>query len=248
MSAPSTQILSAVLHHRAVSPEIHGLSSPLGLEPITSTHISSDCAPLDTPTKEVYITSSQMSGSSGPFTSQTTPKAMPRISQEPSEELMPVPKKLQESLPVVIWPDTCRGRGGCSSRRFEAVHLTSPEVVKERRHLLEEKERKEKEKKERAAERLKQKTEKLCEVIGKAKRCLEKKTGETTKKKKAPAQKEKKTDKPARKKKATTPTATPKKDALTRKATAMKKTAITRTRAAAKKSKGRMPKLVHFTF
>ena len=59
--------------------------------------------------------------------------------------------------------------------------------------MLEEKERKEKEKKEHAAERLKKKTDKLCEVIGKAKKCLEEKkqTGETTKKKKAPAQKEK---------------------------------------------------------
>ena len=42
-------------------------------------------------------------------------------------------------------------------------------MVKERRHLLEEKERKEKEKKECAAETLKMKTEKLHEVIGKAK-------------------------------------------------------------------------------
>ena len=35
---------------------------------------------------------------------------------------------------------------------------------------------------------------------------------------------------------------------MTRKAATMEKTAITRTRAAAKKSKGRRPKLVHFTF
>ena len=42
-SAPPTQIHAAELHHRAVSPEIHGLSSPLGLEPITSTHIPRDC-------------------------------------------------------------------------------------------------------------------------------------------------------------------------------------------------------------
>ena len=147
----------------------------------------------------------------------------------------------------MIWPETCRGRGG-RSRRSETVHLTSPEVVKERRHLLEEKGRKEKEKKERAAETLKKKTEKLCEVIGKAKKRLEEKkeTGETIKKKKA--QKEKKTDKPAWERKGRTPTTTPKKDALTRKAAAMKKTAITRNRAAAKKSKGRRPKLVHFTF
>ena len=42
--------------------------------------------------------------------------------------------------------------------------------------------------------------EKLCEVIGNAKKCLEKKqAGETTKRKKVPAQKEKKTDKPAMK-------------------------------------------------
>ena len=62
------------------------------------------------------------------------------------------------------------------------------------RHLLEEKERKEKEKKEHISERLKKKTEKLGEVIGKARKRLEKKqTGETTQKKKAPAQKEKKT-------------------------------------------------------
>ena len=39
MSAPPTQIHAAELHHPAVSPEIHGLSYPLGLEPITSTHI-----------------------------------------------------------------------------------------------------------------------------------------------------------------------------------------------------------------
>ena len=127
MSAPHTQIHAAELHHCAVSPEIHGLSSPLGLEPITSTHIPGNCAPLETPTKEVDVTSSQMSGST------------PRISQEPSEELTPVTKKLQESLPVMIRPDTRRGRGGRSRRRFEAVHLTSPEIVNERRHLLEEK-------------------------------------------------------------------------------------------------------------
>ena len=36
-SAPATQMHAAELHHHAVSPEIHGLS-PLGLEPITSTH------------------------------------------------------------------------------------------------------------------------------------------------------------------------------------------------------------------
>ena len=185
MSAPPTQIDAAEPHHRAVSPEIHGLLSPLGLELISSTYIPGDCVPLENPTKEVNITSSQMSGSSGPVTSQSTPKAMPRISQEPSEELTPVTKKLQESLPVMIRPDTRRGRGGRSRRQFEAVHLTSPEVVKERHHLLEKKERKEKEKKERAAERLKKKMEILCEVIGKARQCLEKKqTGKTTKKKK----------------------------------------------------------------
>ena len=139
MSAPPKQIHAAELHHHAVSPEIHGLSSPLGLEHITSTHIPGDCAPLETPTKEVDVTSSQMPGSSGPITSQSTPNAMPRISQEPSEELTPVTKKWQESLPVMIRPDTRRGRGGRSRRRFEAVHLTSPEVVNERRHLLEEK-------------------------------------------------------------------------------------------------------------
>ena len=42
------------------------------------------------------------------------------------------------------------------------------------RHLLEEKERKDKEKKECAAERLKKKMEKLCEVIRKAKNALRK--------------------------------------------------------------------------
>ena len=185
MSAPPTQIHAAEPHHRAVSPDIHGFSSPLGLEPITSMHIPGDCVPVETPTKEVDVTSSQMSGSFGPVTRQSTPKAMPRISQEPSEEPTPVTKKLQESLPVMIWPDTHRGRGGRSRRRFEAVHLTSPDVMKKRRHLLEEKERKEKEKKERVAERLKKKTEKLLEVIGKARKRLERKqTGETTKKKK----------------------------------------------------------------
>ena len=74
-----------------------------------------------------------MSGSYDPVISQSTPKAT---------------KKLQESLPVIIQPETRRGRGGRSRRRFEAVHLTSPEVVKERRHLLEENARKEIEKKE----------------------------------------------------------------------------------------------------
>ena len=107
MSALPTQIHAAELHH-------HGLSSPLGLEPITSTHIPGDCVPLETPTKDA--TSSQLSGSSGAITSQSTPKATPRISQEPSEELTPVTKKLQESLPVMIWPETHRGRGGHSRR------------------------------------------------------------------------------------------------------------------------------------
>ena len=116
MSAPPTRIHAAEPHQHAVSPEIHGLSSPLGLEPITSTHIPDDCAPLETPTKEVDITSSQMSGSSGPVTSQSNPKAMPRTigSQEPSEELTSDTKKLQESLPVMIQPYTCRGIGGRS--------------------------------------------------------------------------------------------------------------------------------------
>ena len=56
MSAPPTQIHDAELHYCAVSPEIHGLSSPLGLEPITSTHIPGDCMPLETPTNEVDVT------------------------------------------------------------------------------------------------------------------------------------------------------------------------------------------------
>ena len=77
LSTP-TQIHAAELHHRAVSPEIHGLSSPLILEPITSTHIPSDC---ETPTKEVDVTS-QLSGSSGAITSQSTPKATPRINRK----------------------------------------------------------------------------------------------------------------------------------------------------------------------
>ena len=106
ISAPPTQIHAAKPHHLAVSPEIHGLSSPLGLEPITSMHIPDNCAPLKTPTKEVDVTSSQMSGSSDPGTSQSTPKATPSISQEALEELTPVTKKLQESLPVMIRPET----------------------------------------------------------------------------------------------------------------------------------------------
>ena len=75
MSAPPTQIHAAELHRHGVSPEIFGLSSPLGLEPITSTHIPGDCVPLETPTKEVDVTSSQLSGSSGAVSSQSTLKA-----------------------------------------------------------------------------------------------------------------------------------------------------------------------------
>ena len=73
ISASPTQAHATELHHHAVSPEIHGLLSPLGLEPITSMHIPGDCVPLKTLTKEVDVTSSQLSGSSGAVPSQSTP-------------------------------------------------------------------------------------------------------------------------------------------------------------------------------
>ena len=64
-------------------------------------------------------------------------------------------------------------RGGCGSRRrLEAVHLTSPAIIEERRlkHQQEQKTADEREK--RAADRIAKKKIKLLEVISKAKKRL----------------------------------------------------------------------------
>ena len=98
---------------------------------ITSTHIPGDEAPLSTPTMSIEISPPR-----SVVTSQSTPKVTPRLSQECQFQefdfLTPVSRKLKDSLPVMIREQTS-SRGGGSRRRLEAVHLTSPAIIEERR-------------------------------------------------------------------------------------------------------------------
>ena len=111
----------------------------------------------------------EMSQSSSVVTGQSTPKAMPCLSQECQLQefdfLTTVSRKLKDSLPVMT-----SSRGGCGSlRRLEAVHLTSPAIIEERRLKQQQKEKMADEKEKRAADRIAKKKIKLLEVISKAK-------------------------------------------------------------------------------
>ena len=136
--------------------------------PITSTHIPGDEAPLSTPTMSI-----EMSQSSSVVTSQSTPKVMPRLSQECQLQefdfLTPVSRKLKDSLPVMIREQTSSRGGRGSWRCLEAVHLTSPAIIEERRLKQQQKDKMADEKEKRAADRIAKKKIKLLEVISKLK-------------------------------------------------------------------------------
>ena len=98
-------------------------------------------------------------------TSQSTPKATPRLIQEcrlqEFDFLTPVSRKLKDSLPVMIHEQTFSRGGHGSRRRLEAVHLTSPAIIEGRRLKPQQKEKMADEKEKRAADRIAKKKIKL---------------------------------------------------------------------------------------
>ena len=137
--------------------DLEPFTSPPPDAPITSTHIPGYEAPLSTPTMSI-----EMSQPSSVVTSHSTPKAMPHLSQERRlhefDFLTPVSRKLKDSLPVMIREQTSSRGGRGSRRRLEAVHLTSLDIIEERRLKQQQKEKMADKKEKRAADRIAKKT------------------------------------------------------------------------------------------
>ena len=131
--------------------DLEPFTSPPPDAPITSTHIPGDEAPLTTPTMSIEI-----SQPSSVVMSQNTPKATPRLNQQcrlqEFDFFTPVYRKLKDSLPVMICEQTSSRGGRGSQKCLEAVHLTSPAIIVERRLKQQQKEKMADEKEKRAAD------------------------------------------------------------------------------------------------